>query len=992
MLTSYNQRTLNSNIGSSSRQNTPVRNQTPTHNIWLNTLYKQIIYEIDRGAGNVRLVQKKISNIEKNIQESKNKKRSQPSGKKGQRIKKIMQEKIKRQEKNLKKIKRQEKNIEDELKEKEKDKQKINKSIKIIETHTREYISRLREEKQRHQTEDNKRRLFNPNNKKPSSHVQNIETPNVSGWQWSAWIKKKIKTTNSQREINALMTTPNIQNRLNKGEAPNSIRKSLEEQILKNIEADRTKIKKHKKNNGKSLYINDNIKLALHYFDKGIGLKTQDKYSMTTAKKNTSAHTIKNIQNTLMTMLSKIQNKKNDLSNKKIRTHFHIFQNPKTMITSPPRFIRHIYEYPPHNINKLSTLPHTIESGRYIPKTSTNFKKLQRKLQRSNSLGNDVKINTSRFKIPEEFGRHGVKKLELLYDRIFKQVSDKLNEQKKNLINKNIAVYTPELLKNFIHQFLNRQTIHVIPDGLTGQMFDVVIHDIQDLCNFLYIQKRDMEHDFTGERFNKAIASLVTEGITNVPTRSSVITAFVKQRNMKTYLNDYIKPNIVKINGRTSAIDDLFKELDKNINRCFVSSVPLTGKEDKFFEKVLERFEGQGPSNRDNLLVHTKKYGANREILGDPNMITVFDMDSTDSVKFTQNVSKKYIDLSSICDAGSSFKDDFIDDIVEDFKDYLEIIQKVKRTGKEHIHNYLLRGLSNIFINKFQRFYGIRIRHVFKLLDDRYIADKFIDFVKGEVKKSKLTNNKLTDEIVLKLFMTNDNIYIRFIRHMNTSSYIFDFSTMGTRVYYKPPGSNNPTDVILINDAMLTINQYHNAKPGASIINGQNKIPVGSSLGDVIKYIVRKNLSVEEIYPYLLAKTYGDFFLMIRGLTKRIKYVTNDKMAASTYLVFADILKNNTPRLINYINNKTLYEPIEPRVQMFVGSTTGDTKHRGTRYMYIDSGDKALLKGARNLISGKKNDTSDNWRRNNIPNTLPPIVQVVAPGSVNISNNIGFAE
>ena len=104
MLTSYNQRTLNSNIGSSSRQNTPVRNQTPTHNIWLNTLYKQIIYEIDRGAGNVRLVQKKISNIEKNIQESKNKKRSQPSGKKGQRIKKIIQEKIKRQEKNLKKI------------------------------------------------------------------------------------------------------------------------------------------------------------------------------------------------------------------------------------------------------------------------------------------------------------------------------------------------------------------------------------------------------------------------------------------------------------------------------------------------------------------------------------------------------------------------------------------------------------------------------------------------------------------------------------------------------------------------------------------------------------------------------------------------------------------------------------------------------------------------------------------------------------------------
>ena len=126
----------------------------------------------------------------------------------------------------------------------------------------------------------------------------------------------------------------------------------------------------------------------------------------------------------------------------------------------------------------------------------------------------------------------------------------------------------------------------------------------------------------------------------------------------------------------------------------------------------------------------------------------------------------------------------------------------------------------------------------------------------------------------------------------------------------------------------------------------------------------------------MLAKTYGDFFLILRGLTKTIKYISDDKLAASMYLVFGDIMKRNNVRLLDYIKNETHQERFIPRLQMFVGNKQG-----GTRFMYIDSDDSLQAENTRKIRNNVNNLKTTNIqpfkrlmrpRPVTVPTVIPP--------------------
>ena len=562
----------------------------------------------------------------------------------------------------------------------------------------------------------------------------------------------------------------------------------------------------------------DNIKQALHYHGKpNTGHYTRWNGLKTSAHRNTAPYTKEKVHHVLNTLLRLGKKRQNIQNDKKKKTRFHIHKEPKQTPTSPRGFTQHMQTYRSHNIrNNLSIPLNNLVGGRYIPTTKEEFDDYVKSVGRSNT--SNVKINTSNFPIPTDVFRHGTKKMEIVYAKILSQVEKILTDQHVPLTD----------IKRFLQDFIHRQVVDILPKDLTGQMTEVVITDIEDLCNFLYMQKRDMEHDFTGDRLKKALQKEAKIKNININIsqieNNTTIKDFVSEKNMKTYMG-YIKPTIESINkGSSSLIDTMFSQLDGYINTCFLHTLKGTEDEAKFFEKILNKYRGD---------VHTKDYEVDK-IPGHLEIPAVFDMDSKEGqVKYIQDVFKKYTDLAGLCDAGSGFKEGFYDTIVARFKEYRNIISKITTTSDRYITYHIVRKIDPEFAKTFRTFYTDRVEGAFKLLDSKYVADKFVEFV---LKKSKTIETD-TIEKVLKRFMstdTNENrIYTEFIRHMNASTYLFDFSSVGVRVYYKPNLSSK--DVVLVNDAALTVNQYKNDILGASIINGQSTLPIGTSLGNVGK-------------------------------------------------------------------------------------------------------------------------------------------------------------
>ena len=154
-----------------------------------------------------------------------------------------------------------------------------------------------------------------------------------------------------------------------------------------------------------------------------------------------------------------------------------------------------------------------------IPTSRNNYNTYLKNVNRHTSSG-EKKIHTSNFTIPIRVFTDGTNKkilLEKLYEFVFKP---KLIDRKRAILqnNRNTRRTTRQnninILRNvdlhrdqfvrFMEHYIDREHVETKPTNMTGEMVEVVIDDIKDLCNFIYIQKLDIVHDFTEKRLGNS--------------------------------------------------------------------------------------------------------------------------------------------------------------------------------------------------------------------------------------------------------------------------------------------------------------------------------------------------------------------------------------------------------------------------------------------------------------------------------------------------------
>lgn len=570
-----------------------------------------------------------------------------------------------------------------------------------------------------------------------------------------------------------------------------------------------------------------------------------------------------------------------------------------------------------------------------------------------NKIKRNLKVSTREHQISTELFTKTIQ-TKLILQKIYNKIKPILKERK--LYDK--SQHT--LLSNFIHHFIHQQTVHIHPKNLTGEMIDIVIDNPEDLCNFLCLQKMDIQHDFGGSNTRIKNSSLnYKRGDTPAITRNKAkrrtelqkgierIQTFVNNGSVTHFVENF-KSNIKTINPSVDEqdIDDMFTIIKNNMNNCYVMKnlhVIKTDKESKVFTTLQHMFTlpvggRKGGIKKRVTQIFPKQFQTLDPLRGHPELAAIYDAASMKEVKVSYDNFKNYIDLTVMADAGQSLRQGFYSFLVDSYQRYKEQIDFSRgEDGWGYIEEKLFHGTGD---EEFKKFYKKEIESKLPRLSKVYIATQFVDYVTYIKKKTTGAdkNSTVTLKNILRNMINKLNYYKQFMYLQNNQSaspFVFNFATLGFRLYYKP---SRDSKVILLNEVIVSANQ--NSHPdsqdlSASSINGQTDLSVGSSANATGSFIIANDIPETDMYKYLLAKTYGDFLLMVRGLTKNIKYITYDKMAASTYMILGDIMKRNGTRIIHYTKDtKYIEKNFIPRLQLVTESSNDGS---GTRLLYIDS-------------------------------------------------------
>ena len=932
-------------------------NKIPNQHISLNELYRQV-------ANDITNLQGKHNKLEKNIQNKKNRKKEFPTGtgKKAKDTRKKLEKKIKKGGVTLGKIKQEKKSKETIL--------EILNREKHMHKPIRSNSSNIQNQnQQRVQNQGNNNRqsvtsqqinynVFNNNNKSFNINYfpKKSNTPNTpiaieyNNPNYGGFVNHKGKTVDWS--ISLWAQKEGRPGRLSKVEYETKI-----DPIIKQLKIN---IDKNKKKENEPTYAHK-IRTALHYHKNPQGrhrATAKNSWTLETkTKRNKAPHTLNNIKEVLLNLQKKVQNKKNaeklrnQTKQRKLENNTKRMEENKVKSTFPP-LVRVEWKTNANGFkiytNIGNTTPtksnaHERKSIFTFPKNQSTSVEIKNLHNRFSVMNRRTNINTSMYKIqPSIFKtREPVK---LILNKIYAKLKPILAERKDIIYNETNAT-DRKMLSDYIYHFIHQQTVQIHPKGLTGEMIDIVIDNPEDLCNFFLMQKLDIQHDFgkgsrgkkdkKNEQNNKNITNrekeLIKQGVDRIKN-------FVNEQTVRQFINA-LRSNVQELNPGKD-VPGIFNQVftEENIKKCYVAKNLRGLDEQGIFDKLTRgKHNSNTPSSSRNVInnppiqtIQTMKEFRTEDVLkGHRDLVAIFDAASMREIKETTRKFKNYIDLTVMADAGQSLRDSFYHILVDGYHNYVDSLRKTQ--GNSSITSgwsYVERNLFGKPDNEFKEFYTKYIEQKLPKLDPMYTAHQFVEFVK------KVETDDTVDVInILGNIINKDEYYEEFMILQNSqheSRFIFNFTTIGFRLFYKPP---NSPDVILMNEAIITANHTRNSdKIASSKVNGQTDLPIGSSVNATGRFIITNNIENENIYKYLLSKTYGDFLLILRGLSKDIKYITHDRMAASIYMMFGDIMKRNPTRVLHYTKDKTYIEKIEPRIQLIT-----ESPDKGKKLTYYDS-------------------------------------------------------
>ena len=637
----------------------------------------------------------------------------------------------------------------------------------------------------------------------------------------------------------------------------------------------------------------------------------------------------------ILTKLRDILHSKRQLENKKTKSLYPLQNQPRR--TSPTG----LNIYKGNNIDMSPrNLQISLERKRLM--ASRRFHTNQSSFNTNKGRHDPSVINTREYTIPKDIFTKTVQTNRVL-QKIYTKIKPILIQRK---------LYDPtkhKLLVNFIYHFIHQQTTHIHPKKLTGEMVDIVIDNPEDLCNFLYLQKMDIQHDFGGSATRIQLNTVESNNSTDsnqtkqnkAKKRANVAAKEKGIKRIRQFVNgsiesfiDSFKTNIETMNpGKSEEIGTMFTHIKNNIHGCYVAQHLDSKTESQIFGTLRGLFArpiDQGGIKDRKTQIFAKQFKTLDILKGHPEIPAIYDAASMKEVKVSYDNFKNYIDLVVLADAGQSLRQGFYSFLVDSYERYIEQIDTTRTSGWGYIQESLFGGVDD---TEFKEFYITNIEKKLPKLSNIYVAKQFVDFVELVHKEEKINTDTIIKNIFTKLKYYKQFMYLQ--NNQSASPFLFNFTTLGFRLYYKPSLSSK---VVLLNEVIVTANQNDHPDSqslSSSIINGQTDLPVGSSANATGSYIIGHDIPENEMYKYILSKTYGDFLLMIRGLSKNIKYITYDKLAASTYMMVGDIMQRNTTRVIQYTSDKTLTtKNFSPRVQMITESSNDGG---GTRLLYVDS-------------------------------------------------------
>ena len=505
------------------------------------------------------------------------------------------------------------------------------------------------------------------------------------------------------------------------------------------------------------------IRTALHYHKNPHGrhrATAKNSWTLETkTKRNNAPHTLNNIQNVLLNLQKKVQNKKNaeklrnETKQRKLENNTKRMEENKVKSTFPP-LVRVEWKT---NTNRFkiytnigNTTPtksnaHERKSIFTFPKNQSTSVEIKNLHNRFSVMNRRTNINTSMYKIqPSIFKtREPVK---LILNKIYTKLKPILAEREDIIYNETNAT-DRKLLSDYIYHFIHQQTVQIHPKGLTGEMIDVVIDNPEDLCNFFLMQKLDIQHDFgKGSRGKKD--KKIDQNNKNITNREKElikqgvdrIKNFVNEQTVRQFINA-LRSNVQELNPGKD-VPGIFKQVftEENIKKCYVAKNLRGLDEQGIFDKLTKgKHNSNIPSSSRNVInnppiqaIQTVKEFRTEDVLkGHQDLVAIFDAASMREIKETTRKFKNYIDLTVMADAGQSLRDSFYHILVDGYHNYIDSLRKTQ--GNSSITSgwsYVEKNLFGKPNNKFKEFYTKYIEQKLSKLDPMYTAHQFVEFVK----------------------------------------------------------------------------------------------------------------------------------------------------------------------------------------------------------------------------------------------------------------------